>query len=65
MRRFIVSLFLLVVATSVAMAQPFTRRSSQPQHDGLKQYYEISNFRIGGRYDLADPRRHPAPQRGR
>ena len=55
MRRFIVSLFLLLVATSIAMAQPFTRRSSQPQHDGLKKYYEISNFRLGGKYDLADP----------
>ena len=25
------------------------------QHDGLKKYYEISNFRLGGKYDLADP----------
>ncbi len=55
MRRFVVSLFLLLVATSIAMAQPFTRRSSQPQHDGLKQYYEIPDFRLGGRYDVADP----------
>jgi homoserine O-acetyltransferase/O-succinyltransferase len=55
MRRFIVSLFLLLVATSIAVAQPFTRRSSQPQHDGLKQYYEIPDFRLGGRYDLGDP----------
>ena len=37
-------------------AQPFTRRSSQVQHDGLKKYYEISNFKLGGKYDLtADP----------
>ena len=55
MRRFIVSLFLLLVATSLAVAQPFTRRSSQPQHDALKQYYEIPDFRLGGRYDLTDP----------
>jgi homoserine O-acetyltransferase len=54
MRRFIVSLFLLLVASSTVVAQPFTRRSSQPQHDGLKQYYEIANFRLGGRYDLSD-----------
>jgi hypothetical protein len=25
------------------------------QHDALKQYYEISNFRLGGRYDLSNP----------
>jgi pimeloyl-ACP methyl ester carboxylesterase len=37
------------------MAQPFTRRSSQMQHDELKKTYEISNFRLGGKYDLADP----------
>jgi homoserine O-acetyltransferase/O-succinyltransferase len=55
MKRYFVSLLLLLIATSVAAAQPFTRRSSQPQHDGLKQYYEISDFRLGGRYDLADP----------
>ena len=55
MKRCIVSLLLLLVATSLAVAQPFTRRSSQVQHDGLKQYYEIPNFRLGGRYELADP----------
>lgn len=55
MKRCIVSLLLLLVATSISVAQPFTRRSSQPQHDGLKQYYEIPNFRLGGRYELADP----------
>lgn len=57
MKRFIVSLLLLLVATSLAMAQPFTRRSSQVQHDGLKQYYEIPNFKLGGRYELADPQK--------
>jgi homoserine O-acetyltransferase len=55
MKRYVVSLLFLLAAISVASAQPFTRRSSQPQHDGLKQYYEISNFKLGGRYDLADP----------
>ena len=57
MKRCIVSLLILLVATSLAVAQPFTRRSSQVQHDGLKQYYEIPNFRLGGKYDLADPKK--------
>ena len=55
MKRCIVSLLLLLVATSLAVAQPFTRRSSQEQHDGLKKYYEIADFKLGGKYDLADP----------
>ena len=55
MKRFLISLLVLVVSASVAFAQPFTRRSSQEQHDGLKKYYEISNFKLGGKYDLADP----------
>jgi homoserine acetyltransferase len=25
------------------------------QHDGLKKYYEIGDFKLGGKYDLADP----------
>ncbi|MGM4919493.1 alpha/beta hydrolase [Tardiphaga sp. 813_E8_N1_3] len=49
------SLIILLVGTAIATAQPFTRRSSQIQHDGLKKYYEISNFRLGGKYDLNDP----------
>jgi hypothetical protein len=40
---------------ALAFAQPFERRSSQVQHDRLKKYYEISNFRPGGKYDLSDP----------
>ena len=55
MRRLALVLLVLVCAVSAASAQPFTRRSSQVKHDGLKQYYEISNFRIGGKYDLNDP----------
>ena len=56
MKRFVIGLFLLVISTCVASADPpFTRRSSQVQHDALKQYYEISNFRLGGRYDLSNP----------
>ena len=55
MKRFIVSLVLLLIATSIAAAQPFTRRSSQMQHDELKKTVEIANFRLGGKYDLSDP----------
>ena len=55
MRRLFVGIVLLALSASVATAQPFTRRSSQVQHDGLKQYYEISNFKLGGKYDLASP----------
>jgi homoserine O-acetyltransferase len=55
MKRCVMSLFVLLIATTLAAAQPFTRRSSQMQHDGLKQYYEIANFRLGGKYDLANP----------
>jgi pimeloyl-ACP methyl ester carboxylesterase len=54
-KRCAVSLIILLVGTAIAVAQPFTRRSSQVQHDGLKKYYEISNFRLGGKYDLNDP----------
>lgn len=50
-----VILLLLLMGTALAVAEPFTRRSSQMQHDGLKKTYEIANFRIGGKYDLSDP----------
>lgn len=55
MRRLLVSVVLLLIGTSLAFAQPFTRRSSQMQHDELKKTYEIANFRLGGKYDLSDP----------
>ena len=55
MRRLLVSVVLLLIGTSFALAQPFTRRSSQMQHDELKKTYEIANFRLGGKYDLSDP----------
>jgi len=55
MKRLVVSFILLLLATSLAAAESLTRRSSQEQHDGLKKYYEISNFRLGGRYDLGNP----------
>src|SRR6476660_4706474 len=54
-KRCFVSLILLLVGTALAVAEPFTRRSSQVQHDGLKKTYEIANFKIGGKYDLSDP----------
>jgi homoserine O-acetyltransferase/O-succinyltransferase len=55
-KRLVVGHLLLIVSICVAWADPpYTRRTSQIQHDGLKQYYEISNFRLGGKYDLADP----------
>jgi len=56
MKRLAVVFIFLLAAISVASADPpFTRRSSQVQHDGLKQYYEIPNFRLGGKYDLDNP----------
>src|SRR6201998_3340530 len=56
MKRFVLAFILLLTSVSLATADPpFTRRSSQMQHDGLKQYYEIPNFRLGGRYDLDNP----------
>jgi pimeloyl-ACP methyl ester carboxylesterase len=56
MKRCFVALILLLTSVSLAVAEPpFTRRSSQQQHDALKKYYEIPNFRLGGRYDLANP----------
>ncbi|MDA9432267.1 alpha/beta hydrolase [Bradyrhizobium sp. CCBAU 51627] len=54
-RRYVLSFVLLMIGTSLAIAQPFTRRSSQMQHDELKKTYEIENFRLGGKYDLSDP----------
>jgi homoserine O-acetyltransferase len=56
MKRFAFAFVLLLTSVSLASADPpFTRRSSQMQHDGLKQTYEIANFRLGGKYDLDNP----------
>jgi homoserine O-acetyltransferase/O-succinyltransferase len=55
MKRLLICLLLLAVSASAAFAQPFTRRSSQEKHDSLKKYYEIPNFKLGGKYDLANP----------
>ena len=54
-RRCFLGLLFLLIGTSLALAQPFTRRSSQMQHDELKKTYEIANFRLGGKYNLSDP----------
>ena len=54
-KRCFVSLILLLVGSALAVAQPFTRRSSQMPHDSLKKTYEIANFKIGGKYDLSYP----------
>ena len=60
MRRFCIGLLLAIAAIAFAQAdavgadaQSITRLASQVQYDSLKRYYEIANFRIGGKYDLA------------
>jgi len=58
MKRLFVSLLVVFIFGGISVASadpPFTRRSSQVQHDALKKYYEISNFRLGGKYDLNNP----------
>ena len=55
MKRFIVSLLVLLIATCIAAADSFTRRSSQMKFDELKKTVEIADFRLGGKYDLSDP----------
>ena len=55
MKRLIVSLLVLLIATSIAAADSFTRRSSQMKFDELKKTVEIVDFRLGGKYDLSDP----------
>jgi homoserine O-acetyltransferase len=54
-KRYVLALLLIIIGSSIAVAEPFTRRSSQEQHDALKKYFEVSDFRLGGRYDLANP----------
>ena len=44
-----------MLVLGVASAQPITARSVVAGLDSLKQTYEVSNFRIGGKYDLAKP----------
>ena len=48
------------VALSLSVAayaqQPLTPRSVVAGLDKLKQTYEVKNFKIGGKYDLANPK---------
>lgn len=53
--RCVLASLVLLLGTGLALAQPFTRRSSQMQHDALKKTYEVDDFRLGGKYDLSDP----------
>ena len=50
----------LLMALSLVCAahaqQPVTERSAVAALDKMKQTYEVRNFRIGGKYDLANPR---------
>ncbi|WP_222623005.1 alpha/beta hydrolase [Ramlibacter cellulosilyticus] len=47
-------LAVLWFAASAQAQQPLTPRSVVADLDRLKQTYEVRNFRIGGKYDLAD-----------
>ena len=46
---------LLVTLADVGAQQPLTPRSVVAKLDDLKKTYELANFRIGGKYDLARP----------
>ncbi|MGA8054206.1 MAG: alpha/beta hydrolase [Burkholderiales bacterium] len=57
-RLFLLSLVVSLAAAFPATAQtgaPLTPRSVVAKLDGLKQTYEVPNFRIGGKYDLSTP----------
>ena len=43
---------MLAVATSTCVAEPITRNSGQAELDGLKKYYTVPNFRLGGEYEV-------------
>ncbi|WP_295002306.1 alpha/beta fold hydrolase [uncultured Dechloromonas sp.] len=46
----------LLLASAADAQQALTPRSVVPAHDALKQTYEVKQFRIGGKYDLANPK---------
>src|SRR5574337_2087801 len=53
----LVSLLLVALFLGAAQAQePLTARSVAPGLDALKKTYEVKNFKIGGKYDLANPK---------
>jgi len=49
------ALILLLMIGFAAAQQPLTARSVVATLDGLKKTYEVPNFRIGGKYDVASP----------
>jgi pimeloyl-ACP methyl ester carboxylesterase len=46
----------LTLACAAHAQQPLTPRSVVPALDKMKQTYEVKNFKIGGQYDLANPK---------
>jgi homoserine O-acetyltransferase/O-succinyltransferase len=54
-RRWAVALTVAGLLAAGAAAQSITPRSVVMGLDGLKQTYDVPNFRIGGKYDLARP----------
>lgn len=52
----LVSVCMTLLAGGALAQQPITPRSVAPALDGLKKSYEVKNFRIGGRYDLMNPK---------
>ncbi len=50
-----IALAALLAAGSAGAQQPVTPRSVVAALDGRKLSYEVPNFRIGGKYDLAQP----------
>jgi len=55
--RWLLSLLLMAAMICTAYAQqPLTARSVIASQDNLKQTVEVKNFRIGGTYDLANPK---------
>ncbi len=43
------------VAAAALLAEPLTATCSQARLCAMKQFYDVPNFRIGGKYDLARP----------
>lgn len=43
---------ILIAAASSVYAEPITRLSGVPTLESLKKYYSVSNFAVGGEYDL-------------
>ena len=50
------ALMMLALAVAAHAEQPLTPRSVVPALDPLKKTYEVKDFRIGGSYDLANPK---------